>query len=227
MPLSSVVGAQSIVRPGVCTSSTRPASPYDGQVIYETDTDKTLVWNGTGWVFLSTSRANAGGLDFITASGAQSAQANIAVNSCFSSTYNNYRVVITNLILSSAANLQIRLRSGTTDTSGTGYHNTRIESNNAGTVSGIGLNATSYWSPSYISNSTDGTSIVMDFLRPFESIATMATSQSVRTDSTTSLTTVTGSHYHNTATSFDGFNIVPASGTVTCNNIRVYGYVNS
>lgn len=51
MPLSSVVGAQSIVRPGVCTSSTRPASPYDGQVIYETDTDKIAVWDGSSWVY--------------------------------------------------------------------------------------------------------------------------------------------------------------------------------
>ena len=50
MPLSSVVGAQSIVKPGVCTSSTRPASPYDGQVIYETDTDILAIWNGTAWV---------------------------------------------------------------------------------------------------------------------------------------------------------------------------------
>jgi len=49
MPLSSVVGAQSIVKPGVCTSSTRPASPYEGQMIYETDTDRTLVYNGTAW----------------------------------------------------------------------------------------------------------------------------------------------------------------------------------
>ena len=50
MPLSTVLGAQSLIKPGVCTSSTRPASPYDGQMIYETDTDKTLVWNGTAWV---------------------------------------------------------------------------------------------------------------------------------------------------------------------------------
>jgi hypothetical protein len=49
MPLSSVVGAQSIMKPGVCTSSTRPASPYDGQMIYETDTEKTLVYNGSAW----------------------------------------------------------------------------------------------------------------------------------------------------------------------------------
>lgn len=50
MPLSSVLGAQSLVRPGVCTSSTRPASPFEGQVIYETDTDKVLVYDGTNWL---------------------------------------------------------------------------------------------------------------------------------------------------------------------------------
>lgn len=49
MPLSSVLGAQSLVRPGVCTSSTRPASPFEGQVIYETDTDKVLAYNGSAW----------------------------------------------------------------------------------------------------------------------------------------------------------------------------------
>ena len=53
MPLSSVLGAQSLVRPGVCTSSTRPASPFEGQVIYETDTKKTLVYNGSAWAILS------------------------------------------------------------------------------------------------------------------------------------------------------------------------------
>ena len=33
----------------VCTSTTRPGSPVDGQHIYETDTDKTLSWDGTSW----------------------------------------------------------------------------------------------------------------------------------------------------------------------------------
>ena len=50
MPLSSVVGAQSIIKPGVCTSTTRPASPYEGQAIYETDTDLAKIWNGSAWV---------------------------------------------------------------------------------------------------------------------------------------------------------------------------------
>ena len=37
------------LRPGVCTSTTRPTAPYEGQTIYETDTDKVLVWTGSAW----------------------------------------------------------------------------------------------------------------------------------------------------------------------------------
>ncbi len=37
------------LRPGVCTSTTRPTSPYTGQIIYETDTGQMLVWNGSSW----------------------------------------------------------------------------------------------------------------------------------------------------------------------------------
>ena len=37
------------LKPGVCTSSTRPASPYEGQMVYETDTDILAIWNGTAW----------------------------------------------------------------------------------------------------------------------------------------------------------------------------------
>lgn len=37
----------------VCTSTTRPSTPYDGQSIYETDTHNRLVWDGSGWVHLT------------------------------------------------------------------------------------------------------------------------------------------------------------------------------
>lgn len=50
MGLSSQLAASSLARPGVCTSSTRPASPYNGQLIYETDTRKVYIYNGTSWV---------------------------------------------------------------------------------------------------------------------------------------------------------------------------------
>ena len=34
----------------VCTSGTRPASPVEGMTIYETDTDRLLIWDGAAWV---------------------------------------------------------------------------------------------------------------------------------------------------------------------------------
>lgn len=41
------------LRPGVCTSTSRPSAPFDGQVIYETDTNTLAVYDGSGWVSLN------------------------------------------------------------------------------------------------------------------------------------------------------------------------------
>ena len=41
------------LRPGVCTYGTRPTSPYEGQMIYETDTDMVALWNGTAWRYIA------------------------------------------------------------------------------------------------------------------------------------------------------------------------------
>jgi hypothetical protein len=39
------------LKPGVVdNAAARPSSPYEGQVIYQKDTDETLVWSGTAWV---------------------------------------------------------------------------------------------------------------------------------------------------------------------------------
>jgi hypothetical protein len=41
------------LKPGVCTSSNRPANPFDGMVIYMTDVDQAAVWDGSSWVVLA------------------------------------------------------------------------------------------------------------------------------------------------------------------------------
>ena len=33
----------------VCTSTTRPSTPFEGQRIYETDTNRELLYDGSGW----------------------------------------------------------------------------------------------------------------------------------------------------------------------------------
>ena len=50
MGISNTIPPSRLIQPGVCTSSTRPTSPFEGQAIYETDTDLMLIWNGTAWV---------------------------------------------------------------------------------------------------------------------------------------------------------------------------------
>lgn len=41
------------LRPGVCTSTSRPSTPFDGMMIYETDTDRLAIWNGTAWTYVT------------------------------------------------------------------------------------------------------------------------------------------------------------------------------
>ena len=50
MGITQQIGASSLIKPGVIdNTAARPASPYEGQVIYQKDTDQLLVWNGTAW----------------------------------------------------------------------------------------------------------------------------------------------------------------------------------
>lgn len=49
-PTSSKLNAVSNQTIITCTSSTRPASPNEGMTIYETDTDRLLVWDGSAWI---------------------------------------------------------------------------------------------------------------------------------------------------------------------------------
>ena len=41
------------LRPGVCTSGARPSAPFEGQMIYETDTNRVLVYEGAAWVMIA------------------------------------------------------------------------------------------------------------------------------------------------------------------------------
>ena len=221
MPLSSVLGAQSIIRPGVCTSSTRPASPYDGQVIYETDTDKTLVWNGTGWVFLSTSRANAGGLDFIKSQTIGTAVSSIAVSDAFSSTYDNYKITITG---GTGSQNQIGLR-------------ITMGSNTAG-VQGVSTGA-EYGGAAYAASNVNN-GAYFDFVG-MANTSSIFMSGEIHSPNLAENTfaTFTGGRYNSNGyttasfyellntTQYTGFTITMNQGTLTGGTIRIYGYVNS
>lgn len=50
MPISNQIPSSRLIQPGVVDSAaTRPASPFEGQAIYQKDTDEVLYYNGTSW----------------------------------------------------------------------------------------------------------------------------------------------------------------------------------
>lgn len=216
MPLSSVVGAQSIVKPGVCTSSTRPASPYDGQVIYETDTDKTLVYNGTGWVYLSTSRANPGGFDLILTQTIGTAVSSVTVSNAFSATYTNYKIVITGGVGSTGSYLGLKL--GATATN---YYAGRTGTTYANTASTDGLsNGASFTRAG--DGSVNGFHMNLDVFAPF--LAQYTFVGGTYTDLNTAGGAGVYSGMLNNTTSYTDFTITPSAGTLTGGTISVYGY---
>ena len=54
--------------PAIVTSGTRPGTPVEGQMIYETDTDDIFVYNGTNWVRVHPARlaTKTGGVGLTT-----------------------------------------------------------------------------------------------------------------------------------------------------------------
>lgn len=60
MGLSNYLPSSRISQSGVCTSTTRPSSPYEGQMIYETDTDMVAIWNGSAWRYIASTTPTNG-----------------------------------------------------------------------------------------------------------------------------------------------------------------------
>jgi hypothetical protein len=53
MGITQNTGASSLIKPGVIdNTAARPASPYEGQMVYEKDTDMLAIWNGTAWRYI-------------------------------------------------------------------------------------------------------------------------------------------------------------------------------
>ena len=56
MGITQQIGSSSLIKPGVVdNTAARPASPFEGQMVYEKDTDRVLVYSGTAWVMPGTS----------------------------------------------------------------------------------------------------------------------------------------------------------------------------
>jgi hypothetical protein len=104
----------------VCTSGTRPSSPGEGWTIYETDTDRQLTYDGSGWVIgleYSTWTDYSGSLTW-AATGTQPAIGNGTITARYR---RSGKMVV----------FQFRLAMGSTTTYGTGTYTISLPVNSA------------------------------------------------------------------------------------------------
>lgn len=219
MPFSSVLGASSVIKPGVCTSSTRPSVPYEGQLIYETDTDRVASWNGSAWVYTHSS-----GLVLVS-SGTFSGVSSWTVDGVFTSSYRNYRIVIhnTQVTNASAQSTETRLRVGGVNST-VSYYNQRSGYNwTSGVINADVINNGAFWfiPRSNGSGSIDGESVtVFDLYAPAIAVRTFFSGLSVDGAYGASV-----GGYHGVETAYDGIQVgVNLAGSTMTGIYRIYGY---
>jgi hypothetical protein len=175
--------------------------------------------NGVEW-------ASAGGGSLVLVSSSTfSASSAVNVNNCFSSTYQNYRIVM-QLDSASADNSQIafRMRSSGTDST-TGYSFWGFEPNSTSvTIYSFIASSANYGAFGY--QGAKGGLYTLDFGNPFAAKRTSYVCNYSACHSTLATIAGTGNGTHDVATSYDGFSIIAAAGNIT-GTIRVYGYANS
>lgn len=222
MPLTNYLPSSRLIQPGVCTSSTRPASPYEGMVIYETDTNQVRVYDGSAWVMIADTDTPPG-LELIKAQTVGSAVSSVTVNSVFSSTYDAYRLVVSavNCSTSDTAMYLQMTTGGTASTASYNYGIPRVDIANGNVSSTYSQSGTQMW----VSITSASTSASMDILDSYASAYTKFPHIS-RYELSTGYFGA-GAGQHQVTTSYDGIKIYPSSGTMTGGTIRVYGYRNT
>jgi hypothetical protein len=146
-----------------------------------------------------------------------------SINSVFNSTYDNYHIVLSQLIHSvGGVGVKIRLRKSGTDNSSNIYIRQYLNADNA-TLAGQRVTDTSFFVALPHSDNTNGFNEFTLFNPNNATVRTGITGYFTYN----ALNIISQSYVatHNLATSadFDGFTLLPDSGTIT-GNVSVYGY---
>lgn len=177
------------------------------------------VYDGSAWKQVYPASA---GLTFVAGT-AFSAVSSVSVNNCFTSEYDNYRLVCTGVSSASGPNIAMRLRANGSDNSSSTYGYQTCLFNGTVTEPSRTTLATS-WQAAIFDDDDDANAFVLDLFRPNIATRTSFLTLSIFA-SAGSYTGFFGGYFDN-STVFDGFSFIPSAGTIT-GTVRVYGYRNS
>lgn len=198
-------GNATLVRQGVGSNGqvlTADSTQADG-VIWATPTSGALTKVGT-YTFTATATLN--------------------VNSCFSSTYKRYLLLLKAKAATGADYIYLKLRASGTDSSASYYYSLVESSYTGGGVANIAANNGTAGVQILYADTTYTSGAVLNIFNPFDTVNTNYFKQSDSISrGAANYSTSQGAGVHLTTTSYDGFSLVSASGTYT-GEVVVYGY---
>jgi hypothetical protein len=214
------------LKPGVVdNTAARPASPFEGQMIFQKDTDQLLVWNGSTWVIPNSPAQNPGGLELITTGALSGTSTNF--QGCFSATYENYRIVCSKISMVNGGFLAYRMLNSTTAYTASNYFMAQRNLDSTGSAGNDLIQAGAYAGLGYNFQAvTDGGfSGNYDFNNPFGTGRTFHSGFVTSVYSATPFMnmSINGGGV-NVTNSFDGIQFFNANGNTIAGNIAIYGY---
>jgi hypothetical protein len=217
MGITQQIGASSLIKPGVIdNAAARPASPYEGQVIFQKDTDQLLVWNGTAWVIPNSPAQNPMGLELVKTQTVGSGVGSVTVSDVFSATYDNYVITYQGGTISSAANINLALGSSTTN-----YFQTLVYGAYTGTSPLLATTNNNRVAWAWAGGGdTNSVFVNVTLMAPFLSYYTRILGGAYEGPTASGWT----SGIHKTASSYTAFTLTPEAGTLSGGTITVYGY---
>jgi hypothetical protein len=150
-----------------------------------------------------------------------SAASSVSVNNVFTNTYANYRIVISALQSVSASGITLRLRAGGSDTT-TNYYYSFVY--NVGVNTWVGSNGTGSMGNALGAGTTPSGSSI-DIYSPQRSEITTSLASYLAQYGAMAPTVAFSGGTQLSSTQFDGFTLIPGSGTIS-GTVRVYGYHN-
>ena len=150
-----------------------------------------------------------------------SGSSGFSINNVFSSAYKNYRVLVDISQATATGYTSLRLRSGGVDSASGYYKALSFVTYSSTTVNGEYQNNATGFNACYV-NSTYGGKAVSDILNPALPERTHFTQFVWNTGQNPGW----GGGEHSVASSYDGFTLIPVSGTIT-GTVYIYGYRNS
>ena len=191
----------------------------EGQFAFLEDTNVTQFYDGSTWQSVGVTP----GLTIVQAATTFTTVSAININSVFTSTYTNYRIVFNPSAASAGGSITMKMRASATDTSTNYVTRTFYGSPATGGVYASDSLGNDEWYLGNISTTSGTGNGVIDIYNPETTVPTAITAQFLGGETGVGIFTYLTAGHQNSATQFDGLSLLISAGTFT-GTYTIYGY---